>query len=136
MVVFFFLFFFFTACHVILIKASLVQVRISIDFSYELLNVKIVLFKTIQFSISSFNVKTVLLQTIQFSICTQFSSIWSIERTLSGVTTSEQSRPARNGSKWVLRLSQSSSIHGTTPLDCLASNTEHSLMNRMNRPHP
>ena len=33
--------------------------------------------------------KTVLFQTIQLSICTQFSSIWPIDRTLSGANTSE-----------------------------------------------
>ena len=52
-----------------------------------------VLIQTIQFGISTvfvhtqLNVKAVLFQTIQFSISTQFSSIWSIDRTLSGVTT-------------------------------------------------
>ena len=38
-----------------------------------------------QFSLAyvhSLNVKTILFQTIQFSICTQFSSIWPIDRTL------------------------------------------------------
>ena len=58
-----------------------------------------VLFQTIQFSISTFfvyarlNVKTVLFQAIQFSISTQFSSIWPIDRTLSGATTPGQSEP-------------------------------------------
>ena len=37
------------------------------------------------------NVKTVLIQTIQFSISTQFSSIWPIDRILSGATTQGQS---------------------------------------------
>ena len=35
------------------------------------------------------NHKTVLFQAIQFGISTQFSSIWSIDRTLSGATTPE-----------------------------------------------
>ena len=58
------------------------------------LNVKTVLFPTIQFRISTqffvythYNVKTVLFQTIQFSISTQFISIWPIDRTLSGFAT-------------------------------------------------
>ena len=43
-----------------------------------------------QFSLAlahSLNVKTILFQAIQFSISTQFSSIWPIDRTLSGATT-------------------------------------------------
>ena len=58
-----------------------------------------VLIQTIQFSISivfvhtQLNIKTVLFQTIQFSISTQFNSIWSIDRTLSGATTPGQSWP-------------------------------------------
>ena len=48
-----------------------------------LLNIKTVLFQTIQFSVSTVSMtKTVLFQTIQFSISTQFSSIWPIDRTL------------------------------------------------------
>ena len=39
------------------------------------------------------NVKTVLFQTIQFSISIQFSSIRPIDRTLSGATTPGQSGP-------------------------------------------
>ena len=41
--------------------------------------------------IRSLNVKTYLFQAIQFSIDTQFSSIWPIDRILSGVTTPGQS---------------------------------------------
>ena len=37
--------------------------------------------------VRSLNVKTVLFQVIQFSISTQFSSIWPIDRSLSGATT-------------------------------------------------
>ena len=53
-------------------------------------------FQTIQFSISivfgfhSVIVKTVLFQAIQFRISTKFSSIWPIDRALSGATTPEQ----------------------------------------------
>ena len=38
------------------------------------------------FVYTQLNVKTVLFQTIQFSISTQFSSIWLSDRILSGVT--------------------------------------------------
>ena len=53
--------------------------------------------------------KTVPFQTIHFSI----SSIWPIDRTLSGATTPGQSEPGNNGNKGVL------SIPGTSPSDCL-----------------
>ena len=49
--------------------------------------------RTVQLSVSvvfvytQLNVKTVLFQTIQFSISTHFSSIWPIDRTLSGTNT-------------------------------------------------
>ena len=65
--------------------------------------------------------KTVLLQTIQFSISTQFSSIYPIDRTLSGATTPGQSGPGSNDNEEVLYISQSSSITGTSPLNCFAS---------------
>ena len=58
---------------------------------------------------------------IRFSISTQISSIWPIEKTLSGAITLDQSGAGGNGNKWVLSLSQSSSITGTSPSDCLAS---------------
>ena len=48
--------------------------------------------------------KTVLFQTNQFSISTQFSSIWPIDRTLSGVTTPGQSGPGSDGNEEVLRI--------------------------------
>ena len=44
----------------------------------------------IVFVYKQLNVKTVLFQTIQFSISTQFSSVWPIDRTLSGATTLDQ----------------------------------------------
>ena len=56
--------------------------------------------------------KTVLFQTIQFSISTHFSSIWTIDRTLSGATNSGQSEPGYNGNEGALHISQSSSITG------------------------
>ena len=70
--------------------------------------------------------KTVLFQTIQFSISTQFSSI-SIDRTLSGATTPDQSGPERNGSVEVLHIPQSSNITGSSSSDCLVLYPEHSL---------
>ena len=71
--------------------------------------------------------KTVLLQTIQFSISTQFSSIWHIEKNLSGATTSGPSRPGSNGKEGLLCIQQSSSTTGTTPPDCLVSYLGHSF---------
>ena len=65
--------------------------------------------------------KIVLFQTIQFSISTEFSSIWSIDRTLSGTTTLGLSGPGSDGNEGVLRIPQSSSITGTSPSDCLVS---------------
>ena len=66
------------------------------------------------------NVKTVLFQTIPFS------SIWSIDRTLSGATTPGQSEPGCEGNKGVLRILESFSITGTLPSDCLTSYPGHS----------
>ena len=87
------------------------------------LYVETVVLQTIRFSISivfvytQLNVKTVLFQTIQFSICTQFSSIWPIERT--GATTPGKSGSRSDGNERILCIPQSSSITNTTPLDCL-----------------
>ena len=66
------------------------------------------------------NVKIVLFQTIQFSISTQFSSIWPIDRTPSDATTVGQSGPRSDGNE-VLCIPESSSITGTSPSDCLVS---------------
>ena len=63
----------------------------------------------------------------RFSICTQFSSIWPIDRTLSGSTTSSQSGPGSNGNKGVLSISQISNITGSSPSDSLVSYPGHSL---------
>ena len=46
---------------------------------------------------------------------------------LSGATTPGQSGPGSNGNEGVLRISQSSSIAGTSPSDCLVSYPGHSL---------
>ena len=71
--------------------------------------------------------KTVLFLTIQLSISTQFSSVCTIDRTLSGVTTLGQNEPESNGTEGVLRISQSSRITGVSPSDCLVSYPGHSL---------
>ena len=63
---------------------------------------------------------TVLFQIIQFSISTQFSSIWPIDRILSGATTPEQSGPGSDGN-------QSSKITEASPSDCLVSYLGHSF---------
>ena len=91
---------------------------------------KSVLFQTIQFSVNtqfkykqfyfkhfslawvpSLNIKTVLFQIILFSISSHFSSIWPIDKTLSGATTPGQSRPGSDGNEGVLWIPQSSSIN-------------------------
>ena len=69
--------------------------------------------------------ETVLFQTIQFSISTHFSSIWPIDRTLSGATTPGQSGPGGDDSEGVLRISQSCRITGTSLSDCLMSYLGH-----------
>ena len=51
----------------------------------------------------------------------QFSSIWPIDRALSGTTTLGQSEPESSGNKGMLHIPQSSSITGTSPSDCLVS---------------
>ena len=76
---------------------------------------------------SVLHTNTVLFQAIQFSISTQFSSIWPINRTLSGATTLGQSQPGSDGNERVLSIPQSSSITGTLPSDCLVSYLGHSL---------
>ena len=55
------------------------------------------------------------------------SSIWPIDRTLSGATTPGQSGPGSNGNEEVLRIPQSFSITGATPSDFLVSYTGHPL---------
>ena len=59
----------------------------------------------------------------QFSISKQFSSIWSIDRTLSGATTPGQSEPGSDGNDRVFCILQSSNITGTSPSDCHIQNT-------------
>ena len=57
----------------------------------------------------------------------QFSSIWPINRTLSGATTPDQSEPWSDGNEVVLHISLSSNITGTSQSDWLVSHAEHSL---------
>ena len=83
------------------------------------LNDQALLFQTIQFSMShlyalSLNVKN--------------SSIWPIDRTLSGATTASQSRPGSNGNEGVLCFPQSSSITETLPSHCFVSYSRRSLL--------
>ena len=82
---------------------------------------KTFLFQAIQFC------QTVLIQTIQFNMNMQISSIWLIDRTLSGATTQGYSGPGSNGIEWMLHIPQNSSITRTWPSDCLLSYSRHSL---------
>ena len=70
----------------------------------------------------------VLFQTIQFSIRAQFSSIWPLDRTLSGATIPCQRGPGSDGNEGVLSIPQSYSITGTLPSYCLVSYPGHSLV--------
>ena len=55
------------------------------------------------------------------------SSIWPIDRTLSGAITPGQSGPGSDGNKGVLRISQSTGVTGASPSDCLVTYPGHSL---------
>ena len=66
-------------------------------------------------------------QAIQFGISTRFSSIWPLDRTLSGATAPDQSGPAIDGNEGVLCIPQSSNITGASPSDCLVSYSGHSF---------
>ena len=82
----------------------------------------------IQFSISMWlNIKTVLFQVVQFSMIAHFTSIWLIDRTLSGATTTGQSGPGSDSNEGVRHISQSSTITGISPSDCFVSYIRHSL---------
>ena len=58
----------------------------------------------------------------------QLSSIWPIDRALSGATTPSQSGLGSDGNEGVLHIPQSFSITGTSPSDCLVSYPGHSLV--------
>ena len=47
------------------------------------------------------------------------SSIWPIDGTLSSATTQSQSKPGSNDNEEVFHITQSSSITGASPSDCL-----------------
>ena len=82
-----------------------------------------------QFSLAqacSLNVKIVPFQTIQLNTSTQFSSIWPLNRTLSGVTTPSQIKPESDSNKDLLGIFQNSSIIEASWSDCLVSYPEHS----------
>ena len=55
------------------------------------------------------------------------SSIWPIDKTLSGATIPGQSRPGSDDNKRVLHIPQSSSITWASSSDCLMSYLGHSL---------
>ena len=55
------------------------------------------------------------------------SSIWPIDRTLTGATTLSQSGPGSDGNEGVLCIPQSSSITGASMSDCLVSYPGHSF---------
>ena len=94
-----------------------IQFSISTQFKckYTIYLSKTFLLQATQFS------QRVLIQTIQFSISMQFNSIKPIDRALSGATILGQSGPESNGNEGVLHISQSSSITGTSPSNCLVS---------------
>ena len=71
--------------------------------------------------------KTVLFQIIQFSISTQFSSIWPIDRTVSGATNLGQTGPGSDANEGLLCIPESFSITGVQPSDCLVSYPGYSL---------
>ena len=58
---------------------------------------------------------------------TQFSSIWTIARILSGATTAGQSGPESDENEVVLCIARSSGITGASPSDCLVSHPGHPL---------
>ena len=82
---------------------------------------KTFLFQAIQLS------QKVLIQTIQFRHKYAVSSIQPIDRALSGATVPSQSGPGSKGNEGVLCISQSPSITGTSPSDCLVSYPGHPL---------
>ena len=57
----------------------------------------------------------------------QFTSIYLIDRALSGATIPGQSGPGSNGNEGVLHISQTPCITRTSPSDCLVSFPGHSL---------
>ena len=61
-------------------QKDLIQLSVSIDFVYTQLNVKTVLYQTIQFRINTISIsKTVPFQTMQFCISTQFKCKYTLK---------------------------------------------------------
>ena len=58
----------------------------------------------------------------------KFSFLWPIDMTLSDANTPDQNAPGSDGNEGLLHISQSSSITGTSPSDCLMSYLGHSLV--------
>ena len=90
-------------------------------------------FQTVQFSITilfvkQLNVKTVLFQTIQFSISTQDLVYGSNKIKQSGDTTLSHSGPGSDRKEGVLCIPQSTRITGTSTSDCLESYPGYSLV--------
>ena len=73
------------------------------------------------FVYTQLNIKTVLFRTIQFNISAQFSSIWPTDKTSSVATTPGQSGPGSDRNKEALHITQSSRIDGASPSDSLVS---------------
>ena len=72
------------------------------------------------------HILTVLFQTIPFSISTHFSSVWPIDRILSGATTPGQWGPRSDGNEGLLHILQSFRDE-VSPPDGLISYPRHSL---------
>ena len=77
-------------------------------------------------SISKNSIKQKLFVCLQFKMSN--SSIWPIDRTLSGATTLSQSGPRSDGNEVILCIPQSSSITGASPSDCLMLYAGHLLV--------
>ena len=91
-------------------------------------------FKHQSFVYTRLNDQTVLFPVIQCSISHLFahslmsnSSIWPIDRILSGAITLGQSGPGSDGNEGVLHIPQSSGITGASLSDCLMSYLGHSV---------
>ena len=79
---------------------------------------------TKQFYFKQFNLaKVICLHTVWLTT----SSIWFIDRPLSGATTLGQSGSGSNGIEGVLSIPQNSSVTGASPSDCLLFYPGHSL---------
>ena len=90
-------------------------------------NLKKVYFKQFRLAqVHRFNVKNSPISN-NLSLSTQFTSTWSIDRTLPGATTPGQSCPGNDGNEGVLCIPQSSSITETLPSACLVSLAGYSL---------